>query len=62
MGRSSSNYNDSIAHSSLIAVSIGNGLVLWHTREEWDAFMHGVEREATEGMQADLDAFLVRER
>jgi len=36
--------------------------VLWHTREEWDAFMHGVEREATEGMQADLDAFLGQER
>ncbi|MBA3407021.1 MAG: hypothetical protein H0U06_03005 [Solirubrobacterales bacterium] len=51
-----------IGHSSLIAVSIGNGLVLWHTREEWDAFMHGVEREATEGMQADLDAFLGQER
>jgi len=24
--------------------------------------MHGVEREATEGMQADLDAFLGQER
>ncbi len=51
-----------IGHSSLIAVSIGNGLALWHAREECDAFMHGVEREATEGMQADLDAFLGQER
>jgi hypothetical protein len=24
---------------SLVAVSIGNGLVVWHTREEWDYFM-----------------------
>ncbi len=44
------------------SVSIGDGLVLWHTREEWDALMHGVEREASTGMQADLDAFLGRER
>jgi hypothetical protein len=40
---------------SLVAVALGNGLVVWHTREEWDAFMRGVDREAVEGMQADLD-------
>jgi hypothetical protein len=40
---------------SLVAVALGNGLIVWHTREEWDAFMRGVDREAVEGMQADLD-------
>jgi hypothetical protein len=42
-------------NDSLVAVAVGNGLVVWHTREEWDAFMRGVDREAIEGMQADLD-------
>jgi hypothetical protein len=51
-----------VGHHSLIAVSIGNGLVLWHTREEWDRLMRGVEREAVEGMQADLDEFLRHEQ
>jgi hypothetical protein len=40
---------------SMVAVAIGNGLVVWHTREEWDAFMQGVDREAVEGMRVDLD-------
>ena len=48
--------------SSLVAVSIGNGLVVWHTREEWDAFMRGVDREAVDGMQASLDEFPGPER
>jgi hypothetical protein len=39
----------------MVAVAIGNGLVVWHTREEWDAFMRGVDREAVEGMRVDLD-------
>jgi hypothetical protein len=47
--------------SPLIAVSIGNGLAVWHTREEWDAFMRGVDREASDGMAADLDEFVRRE-
>lgn len=47
--------------SALVAVSIGNGLVVWHTREEWDAFMRGVDREAINGMKAKLDEFLRRE-
>ena len=47
---------------SLVAVPIGNGLVVWHTREEWDAFMRGVDREAVTGMNAELDEFLGRER
>ena len=41
---------------SLVAVALGNGLVVWHTRKEWDAFMRGVDREAVAGMRADLDA------
>ena len=48
--------------SSLVAVSVGKGLVVWHTREEWDAFMRGVDREAVEGMKAALDDFPGRER
>lgn len=40
---------------SLVAVSVGNGLVVWHTREEWDAFMRGVDRDAIDGIQAELD-------
>jgi hypothetical protein len=51
-----------VGHPSLIAVSIGNGLVLWHTREEWDTLMRGVEREAVAGMHADIDEFLRHER
>ena len=47
---------------SLIAVSLGDGLVLWHTREEWDAFMCGVDVEATKAMHGDLDEFLMHER
>jgi len=42
-------------NDSLVAVAVGNGLVVWHTREEWDAFMRGVDREAIEGMRAHLD-------
>jgi len=42
-------------NDSLVAVAVGNGLVVWHTREEWDAFMRGVDREAVEGMCIDLD-------
>jgi hypothetical protein len=47
---------------SLIAVSLGNGLVVWHTRKEWDAFMRGTDREAIEGMRADMDKLSRRER
>ena len=47
---------------ALVAVSIGNGLVVWHTRDEWDAFMRGVDREATGAMKSKLDEFLRRER
>ena len=50
-----------MGHPSPIAVSTGNGLVLWHTREEWDTLMRGVEREAVAGMQADIDEFLRHE-
>ena len=39
----------------MVAVAIGDGLVVWHTREEWDALMRGVDREAVEGMWVDLD-------
>ncbi len=46
--------------SSLIAVSLGDGLVLWHSREEWDAFMHGLDAEAIEGMLGDIDESLRR--
>jgi hypothetical protein len=45
----------------MVAVSIGNGLAVWHTREEWDAFMRGVDREASDAMAADLDEFLGQE-
>lgn len=48
--------------SSLVAVAVGNGLVVWHTREEWAAFMRGVDREAVDGMQAKLDEVLGPER
>ena len=37
----------------LVAVAVGNGLVVWHTREEWDTFMRGVDLEAVEGMRAE---------
>ena len=47
--------------SRLVAVSVGHGLVVWHTREEWDALMRGVDREAVEGMGDDVDEFLARE-
>jgi hypothetical protein len=39
----------------LVVVAIGNGLAVWHTREEWDAFMRGLDREAIEAVTADLD-------
>jgi len=39
----------------LVVVAIGNGLAVWHTREEWDAFMGGLDREAIEAATADLD-------
>lgn len=42
---------------ALVAVSVGNGLVVWHTREEWAAFMRRVDRDAVKGMQADLDRY-----
>jgi hypothetical protein len=47
--------------SRLVAVAVGRGLVVWHTREEWDALMRGVDREAVEGMRDDVDEFLARE-
>lgn len=53
--------NPRMSESHLVAVSIGNGLVVWHTREEWDAFMRRVDRDAIKGMQADLDEFVRRE-
>jgi hypothetical protein len=30
---------------NLIPVRIGRGLVVLHTREEWERFWHGVERD-----------------
>ena len=39
----------------LVVVAIGNGLAVWHTREEWDAFMRGLDREAIQAVTADLD-------
>jgi hypothetical protein len=41
--------------SPLVAVAIGNGLAVWHTREEWEAFMRGLDREAIEAMTTDID-------
>ncbi len=35
-----------------------NGLVVFHTPEQFAALWQGVEGEACEGMAADLDAFL----
>lgn len=35
-----------------------NGLVVFHTPEQYAALWQGVEPEACEGMAADLDAFL----
>jgi hypothetical protein len=46
----------------LVAVSVGRGLVVWHTREEWDTLMHGVDSEAVDGMRADVDELVARER
>jgi hypothetical protein len=46
----------------LVAVSIGRGLVVWHTREEWDALMRGVDREAVDAMRADVDESVAREQ
>jgi hypothetical protein len=46
----------------IVAVALGNGLVVWHTRKEWDALMRGTDREAIEGMRADLDEHVRRER
>jgi hypothetical protein len=50
-----------MSSSRLVAVSVGNGLLVWHTREEWDALMRGVDREAVEGMRDSVDEFLSRE-
>jgi flagellar biosynthesis/type III secretory pathway M-ring protein FliF/YscJ len=44
-----------MSDQALVVVAIGNGLAVWHTREEWDAFMRGLDREAIEAMTADLD-------
>jgi len=55
-------YQEGMSDPALVAVSIGNGLVVWHTRDEWDAFMRGVDREATGAMKSKLDEFLRRER
>lgn len=41
--------------TDLIAVNVGNGLIVWHTPEEWAAFKQGTDREAIEGMAADLE-------
>ena len=35
-----------------------NGLVVFHAREQHAALWRGVDREACEGMTADLDAYL----
>jgi hypothetical protein len=46
----------------LVAVSVGGGLVVWHTREEWDALVRGVDREAVAGIRDDVDEFVAREQ
>jgi hypothetical protein len=46
----------------LVAVSIGRGLVVWHTREEWEALMLGVDREAVDGLRGDVDEFVACEQ
>jgi hypothetical protein len=51
-----------MASSRLVAVSVGGGLVVWHTREEWDTLMRGVDREAVDAMSADVDEFVARQR
>jgi hypothetical protein len=48
--------------TALVAVSVGRGLVVWHTREEWETLMRGVDREALDGLRDDVDAFVARER
>jgi hypothetical protein len=48
--------------SRLVAVAVGGGLVVWHTREEWDALMRGIDREAVAGMRDDVDEFVAREQ
>ena len=39
----------------LVAVDAGGGLTVWHTREQWDTFMRGVDREACDAMTAPLE-------
>jgi hypothetical protein len=39
----------------LVAVSTGNGLVVWHTPEEWERFLRGVDVEASFAMTARLE-------
>jgi hypothetical protein len=57
-----SGYHGSMATSRLVAVTVGGGLVVWHTREEWDTLMRGVDREAVDAMSADVDEFVVRDQ
>jgi hypothetical protein len=38
-----------------IAVNVGRGLVVWHTREEWERFLRGVDVEASFAMTARLE-------
>ena len=47
--------------SALIPVDTGRGFVIWHTREQYEALWRGVDREALNGMVADVDEFLDRE-
>jgi hypothetical protein len=44
-----------MAESALIAVDTGRGLTVWHTREEYERLMRGVDFEASVQMSAPLE-------
>ena len=40
---------------TFVAVDVGRGLVVVHSREQWQAFMRGVDREVCDAMAAPLE-------
>jgi hypothetical protein len=61
-GHPDSGYHGSVTTSRLVAVTVGGGLVVWHTREEWDTLMRGVDREAVDALSVNVDEFVARQR
>jgi inorganic triphosphatase YgiF len=43
------------AQSALVAVKVDGGLVVWHTREEWERFLRDVDLDASRVMSAVIE-------